>query len=273
MLLSFIHVAKTGGQTIETMLESTYGFRHASAIEWQPRPAGNPWDVDYVVPKYSPDDFRRLKKLCPFMKSVGGHSIALWSNLHEVQPTRYFSIVREPLKRGASHFQYHVRHDEPHLEWDRWVDWEVHHNHQVKMFSRGGDTQEAIEAIQRNEVFVGLTEAFDESLVIFKNMFRPDLNIGYQRTNVASDNAIAKDLLADQSKKAHLLRMYRDEIPLYEWIANEYYPRFKKEYGPTLEKDVEQFRQHRDRVNKLNIRLNRAYYKMFIQPRVPGYSR
>jgi hypothetical protein len=269
MLLSFIHVAKTGGQSVETLLESAYGIRHTAAVEWEPRPVVDPWDVDFVVPKYDPDDFRRLKRLCPIMKSVGGHSVALWSNVHEVQPTQYFSIVREPIKRGASHFQYQVRTEAEALDWARWCEWPVHQNHQVKMFSRRADTQDAIAAIQRHGVFVGLTERFDESLVVFKRLFRPDLNICYTRTNTARDNAIADGLLADPAKRAELERMYRDEIPLYEWIANEYYPRFVKEYGPTLARDVEEFRRHRDRVNRLNIKLNRAYFRLFIRSRVP----
>ena len=104
-MLAFIHVAKTGGQSIETMLESSFGIRHMPAVIWKtPSPQTGP-KQDFVIPKYCPEDFRRLKKRTPFLESVGGHSIALWSGLHEVQPTTYFAFLREPIKRGASHYQ------------------------------------------------------------------------------------------------------------------------------------------------------------------------
>lgn len=265
-MLAFIHVAKTGGQSIETMLESSFGIRHMPAVVWkQPSPTALP-DQNFVVPKYCPEDFLRLKKRCPFMQSVGGHSIALWSGLHEIQPTTYFTFLREPIKRGASHFQYHLVNDDPDKSWQQWVDYDVHHNHQVKMFSRSVDAQEAIRDIEKQNVFVGFTEKFDESLVIFKKLFAPDLKIAYTRTNTASDNSVARRVLDDASKREDLARMYAEEIPLHEWALNDYYPRFVKEYGPTLQPDVEHFRKVRDRVNKVNILTNHLYQRLLARP-------
>ncbi len=266
-LLAFIHVAKTGGQTVEQMLRSSYGPAHAEAVEWAPRPTADPWSVDYVVPKYTPDDLRRLKRLCPFLRSVGGHGIALWSNLQEVQPTRWFAFVREPLARGASHFQYHVQTDRPDLVWADWVDWPVHRNHQLKMFSPAADAQDAIRRIGQQEVFVGLTERFDESLLVFRKLLRPDLDIAYLRTNTARGNDLARRLLADPATHGQLEQMYGDERPLYEWVANELYPRYRRAYGPTLEADLEEFRRHRQRVNRVNMALNRIYHRLVIAPR------
>jgi len=267
-MLAFIHVAKTGGQTIETLLESSFGVSHMPAVLRPDAGSAQPDDADYVVPKYGPDDLRQLKRLCPFLRSVGGHGIALWSDLQEVGPTRYWAFVREPLRRGASHFQYHVGNDQPDLQWQRWVDWPVHHNHQLKMFSRGADVLEAVTAIEKNEVFVGLTERFDESLLVFKKLFAQDLNIAYRRTNTARDNRLAEQLLQDPESRLQLEQMYGDEAPFYEWVAQEYYPRFRAAYGPGLERDLEEFRRRRDRVNRLNIRLSRLYFRLLVRPRL-----
>lgn len=267
-MLAFIHVAKTGGQTIETLLESSFGVRHMPAVLRPGAGTERADDADYVIPKYTPEDFRRLKRLCPFLRSVGGHGIALWSDLQEVEPTRYWALVREPLRRGASHFQYHVGHDQPDLEWRKWVSWPVHHNHQLKMFSPRADAHEAVTAIEKNEVFVGLTEHFDESLLVFKRLFAPDLNITYRRTNTARDNRLAQQLLQDPDSRLQLEEMYGDEVPFYEWVAREYYPRFREAYGPGLARDLEEFRRHRDRVNRLNIRLSRLYFRLVVRPRL-----
>jgi hypothetical protein len=265
-MLAFIHVAKTGGQSIETMLESSFGIRHMPAVIWKQHSSTDAANQNFVVPKYGPEDFRRLKQRCPFMQSVGGHSIALWSGVHEVQPTTYFTFLREPIKRGASHYQYHLVNDDPDKTWEDWVQYDVHHNHQVKMFSRNVDAQEAIRDIEKHQVFVGFTEKFDESLVIFRRLFAPNLNISYTRTNTASDNSVAKGVLADEANVQDLHRMYAEEIPLHEWALNEYYPRFVKEYGPTLEQDVEEFRKVRERVNRANILANHVYQRLVAKP-------
>ncbi|HPF69109.1 MAG TPA: hypothetical protein PLQ13_00445 [Candidatus Krumholzibacteria bacterium] len=268
-LLAFIHVAKTGGQSVETMLRSSFGPAHAEAVEWAPRPGDDPYAVDYIVPKYGPDDLRRLKRLVPFLRSVGGHGVALWSGFEQVQPVRWFAFLRDPIARGASHFQYHRTTERPDLAWRAWVDWPVHHNHQLKMFSPTADAQDAIRRIEAQDVFVGLTERFDESLLVFQRLLRPDLDIAYLRTNTAGARDTARGLLADPASRADLERMYGDERPLYEWVANELYPRYVRAYGPTLAADLEAFRARRHRINRVNTLLNRVCYRALIRPRLP----
>ena len=96
-------------------------------------------------------------------------------------------------------------------------------------------------------------------------MVCPDLNIAYTRSNTAKGKEIGKAILEDPVKMEQLREMYREEFPLVEWVRNEYFPRLVKEYGPTLEKDVEEFRKVRNRVNKSNILANRFYRKLFIR--------
>ena len=267
-MLAFIHVAKTGGQSVNLLLRSTFGAAYARALPWTGI-TPNDQAQDFVVPKYGVEDFRRLKRICPFMRCVGGHAVTLWSGLHEVQPTRYFAMMREPLRRGASHFQFHVRSDRDPLPWERWLEWPVHQNHQVRMFARDGDPDVAIRAIEQHEVFVGLTERFDESLLILKRVVAPELNIAYRRINTARDNTITNQLLADPARREELRRMYAREIPLYEYVVNELYPRFRREYGPTLARDVEEFqRGEHGRVNGWNLRLNALYQRLVLEPAV-----
>jgi len=259
--LAFIHVGKTGGQTVQTALRSSYGAAYCDAVDWREP------DDEFVVPKYNPDDYRRLKRLCPFLKSVGGHQIALWSNLHEVEPVRYFAFVREPLKRGASHYQYHLRDEEQPLTWDEWVAWPVHQNHQVKMFARDGSAESAIRAIKKHDVFVGLTELYDESLLILNKVIAADLNPAYRRTNTARNNEVAQQLLADPQTRTQIERMYGEEFALHDFVKREWYPRWREKYGPTLEEDLRRFQADRQRgFNRRHHLANRLYRKFWILP-------
>jgi len=267
-LLAFIHVAKTGGQTVETMLANSYGASFSIAPEWNRKRSSDISDDGFVVPKFQPEDLKRLLQISPWMKCIGGHPVTLWSDFDKVVPTTWFSMIREPLARGASHFQYNLNDTSvPSREWQEWVEWPVHHNHQVKMFSPEGTADDAIRRIQEKNVFVGLTEKFDESLVILKKLVAPGLNISYRRTNTAANNSRAKDVLSSIQMKSQLQQMYREEFPLYEFVSQQWYPQFKKEYGPTLDADVEQFRKDREKNFSLwTYRMSRLNYHLILRP-------
>ena len=176
---------------------------------------------------------------------MGGHHLALWSDVEKVVPdVTYLLFLRDPVKRGASHFQYTLQRQDmtPYfgkklLTWDDWTDWEVPRNHQIKMLSPNIDTDEAIRLLETKRVFVGLMDRFDESLLLFKHL-SPKMNIAYLRKNTAPDKTIAQEILGDPQKVDQLKEMYDKELPLYEYARNEIYPRYVKEYGSGLAEDL-----------------------------------
>jgi hypothetical protein len=271
-LLAFIHIAKTAGQTVETMLQSSFGAAYSRGVHMS---APDPFQArrrDYVVPKFNADDFRQLQKYCPFLKCVGGHSVALWSGIDEIRPTRYFTFLRDPIRRGASHFQYHVQTDQPDLTWEQWCENTVHHNHQVKMLSAVGDVEDAIAAVRKKKVFTGLMECFDESLLVLRKVMAPDLNISYVRRNTARGNSLAQQILDDPAKVADIRSMYADEFALYEFVRDQWYPQYREQYGPGLEQDLEAFQAGRGyRLNRFNILLNRLYSRLVLAPASSSY--
>ena len=119
-LLVFLHLAKTGGRTLDTVFRGTYGAGYVQAEAWRPtRPMG--WgDGDFIIPTYDPDDLRRLLRLCPWARAIGGHPLTLWSGAHLVRPVRYVAFLREPVSRGISHYQYHVNTNPEPLDWEAW---------------------------------------------------------------------------------------------------------------------------------------------------------
>lgn len=274
-LLAFLHIAKTGGRTVETMLRSSLGLRYCHAIPWRPPLGPGQAGRPLAVATYDRNDFLRLRRRWPLLRGIGGHAITLWSGLHEVQPVRYFAFLRDPLRRMASHYQFHLRTQADPLDLDAWCAWHEPRNLQVKYFDAAGDPGAAIAAIERHGVFVGLLERFDESVLMLPRLVDARLNPAYRRENTAGSNSLAGELLADPAARERLAAMVAGEQELYAWARDELFPRQVAAYGaPALAADLERFRADPARgFNGLNDRLNRAVWKLWLGPVVERHRR
>jgi hypothetical protein len=240
--LAFLHVAKTGGRTVDTVLRGTYGGGYILAEPLrEPRPVGT-GGREFLLPTYGPDDYRWLRRRIPWLRAIGGHTLTLWSGLHEVEPVRYVAFLREPLARAASHYQFHVNTTPAPLDWEAWCAWPEHHDHQVRFFDPEGRCDQAIAAIQTHGVFVGLLERFEESLLLLRQLVAPELRCAYQRSNTARSNELARSLLADPQRCEEMRAMYAGEFPLYAWVRDELWPRYVAAYEGDLAADAARLR-------------------------------
>ena len=99
-MLVFIHINKTGGRTVRYILRSTFGSRHCEV---------EPWHARWTGPPFSGADLRRLRRIYPNLQSIGGHRLRAYVDLEDNGTKfRYFTLMREPVKTSASHFQFNV---------------------------------------------------------------------------------------------------------------------------------------------------------------------
>lgn len=259
MTLAFVHVPKTGGQTITySLLRSSFGIRHCDVL---------PWLGENIVDPFLAEDLRLVQRIHPRLDSIAGHSVMLYVDLYSVCPDiQYYAFVREPVAQYVSHYQYIRQHVEPDLKFEDWLQRERYHNNQTKMFAGNASVSDAIKLIHKKCAFVGLTERFDESLLLFKTLFAKNLNIAYESKNVASDRTIVRDLLARASTYDAIAQFCQADLELYEYVANELYPTYQSEYGKTLEKDVVTYQSDRGRLQSYNILANRAYRNLVYKP-------
>ena len=238
-MLAFIHLHKTGGTTLLWILRSTFGAKHCEIESLQKRPPGTfPWRTPIT-----PQDVLLAKKIYPKLLSIGGHQVQPHANLEAsgVQ-FKYFTVIRDPIKMRASNYQHGVSVlGEERLPFEEWVRDEDTSNRFTRMLAGKADADEAIRIIQQKNIFVGLTERFDESLILLNHWLGGTLKLMYRPMRVASNRAVAKQLLSSQKSRLMLIQSNEEDMKVYEWVKNDLYPTYQREYGKSLAEDVNRF--------------------------------
>lgn len=263
-MLAFAHIQKTAGITINWILRRSFGLRHCEVEPWRPF-AGR----RYYAAVYSAEDHVRVQRLYPRLGSIAGHHVKPFSDLHEVRPdVRYFTFLREPLERTASHYQHGVQQmGYPH-SCEHWLEDERFHNLQTKHIAGTDDVDEAIRILRERCVCVGLTERFDESLVLLRQRREdPRLDVRYRSANVAGDSTLRRRLLAEPRTRELLGRVNDKDLALYDYVRHELYPLQQREFGPGLERAVEAYRaSNRVRQQNPNAFASRAMRVLVLDP-------
>lgn len=264
-MLVFIHINKTAGRTMRYILRSSFGLRHCEV---------EPWRASWTGPPFSTEDLRRLRALYPKLASIGGHRLRGYVNLTEPGTAfHYFTFMRNPLKTCASRFQYNVQYrGKKGLVFKTWIEQDWTRNAQTKMIAQEANADEALRIIEAKNIFVGLTEQFDESLLLLQALLSPELNIAYQRVNVAHDNSIAHSLLTDKKSRQLLIEANQADLELYNHVKQELYPKYKREYGADLASNLTRYQEQKGKnFNYWNLTLSRLKQYALYRPALSLY--
>jgi hypothetical protein len=258
-MVVFIHIHKTAGSTVRYILRSSFGLNHCDA---------EPWHARFTPAPFSANDLQRLRKVYPRLESIAGHRVTAYADL---QPNgtelKYFTFLRDPVKMCASLFQFNVqKRGMTHLVFEDWIQDEWKHNRQTKMIAGTDSVDAAIRLIREKQIFVGLTECFAESMLLFKSLVAPPLDISYARVNVAHRNTLAESLLSTKRTRAMIVEFTRADVELYDFVRQELYPTYQQTYGPSLEADVRWYRESQTSFNRLNLNLSRLKSYLVYRP-------
>jgi hypothetical protein len=174
----FLHLPKTGGVTLNRVIRRNYRRRDV----WRD-PSEGMSEAPVVFGQLSEEKRARYRLLMGHM-SFGLHELV-------PRPTAYFTVVREPVARVVSGYRY-IRRTPQHLHYDAARDmslermvrsgrWPAADNQQSRAIANDWSTpfgqcgQETLAAATRNLeerfVVVGLTERFDETLILLERAF------------------------------------------------------------------------------------------------------
>lgn len=252
----FLHIGKTAGTTFRTIVN-----RHFRRSEIHTLPRGHPDDALRPPREGTLKDFARLPEdRRGEFRLIQGHTIF---GLHELIPrtSTYITLLRDPVALVRSQYEYVRR-------------WKTHHLHDT-VISGGMSLRDYIESgvslemdnsqtraiagdvetpfgrcppemltrakehIERHFALVGLTERFDETLILLNRVF------GWSRLRYVRSN------VAPQRRRQPLPKATLDAIHEHTGLDSELYRFAQQRFDELLEEDLAADRKLR-RLQTLN---------------------
>jgi hypothetical protein len=249
-LYAFTHIDKTAGRTVRAVLRRSFGAGHCEIRTPYARRPADPNDRSVYV---TGDDLRRVRRIYRHLRGIAGHNVKPYSDLDTACPDiRFFLFLRDPVQRYLSHYKNKaLQYDR--ADFDRWASLAPMQDFQTRTLAGEANAQKAIDLIGRRVGFVGLTDAFDESLLMLDRWLGdPDFHPEYRAVNRLADKSRARDAareqadlgyLDDPAVRARLLEMNARDQQVYDFAVREFFDRQRLAYGDTLAADVAAFRQ------------------------------
>jgi sulfotransferase famil protein len=167
-LVVFVHIRKTAGTTVRRIIQRQYKRRNTRMVRNYFSEPDRSFEMAQTFATQPPRGLR----------AIHGHML-FWPDLPWAPGTRFFAFIRDPVERTISHY-YWLRERSPKLETpldDALVDGLIHDNLQTRVIA--GDmpfvaTEETLERALANLDrldAIGLTERFDESIVLLTRAF------------------------------------------------------------------------------------------------------
>jgi hypothetical protein len=291
-MYALIHIHKTAGTTLKYILRRNFGPRHFDTTLL---------GQDCVM---TAGQLARLRRISPRLRSLAGHGVRAFSDLHEAVPNlRYYTFVRDPIGRNLSNFMAWLADDQgkcgfpdtlPELRRSFLRMVEERANWQTRSLAGVADAERAIGMFSSRITFVGLVERFDESLVMLRRwMPDVDLDIRYHRLNVSRQRlqhgrwaaataqrldrirGFAGGIRDDDQLMAELTAHNREDLKLLEHLKNSVYPRQQRQYGDRLANDLARFQadQQASRLRRRDSLTGRAYRHLVLKPLAPWLRR
>ncbi len=256
--ICFVHIERAGGTTLHTIFRNNYPF---SYMPLSPRSIWANEDDHALTLNHA----KKLFSLFPFVVGFGGHTVRPYIDYETAigKPIQYITYMRNPIARYISHYNYHRNIKK--------IDWSLNdflnekrlHNFATKRLAGCFDLERAKEQLSQRFTFVGLTDRFDESLLLLRaELGIPKLNIFYEKQNASRVAHYEKDPeLQSAETQLRIKEVNALDIELYEFVKKELYPQYVKRFGSSLDQEVAKF-QEENRTYKFS-KVRRMYWRAF----------
>ncbi len=255
--LIFLHIPKTAGSTLQGLLRRYYRGNALYVVD------GVKQTVESLI-ALSDDQKKRIRM-------IAGH-IPYGLHEHLPQSATYFTLLREPvdlvlsyyyyLKEAVTH-PYHALVNEPDMTLSKFLELRIDNtvsNVQTRLLAgkvyNGAykectleDLRLAKEHLHESFAVVGLTEAFDETLLLLQRVFGWH-NLYYARVNVTRKRPLRAEITPDIDEA--ICHHNQLDLELYHHAAERFHNRLQQEGEP--------FRQQVQAFKRRNRQLYPLYY-------------
>lgn len=254
-MYAFVHIEKTAGRTVRAVLLRSFGAGHCEIRTPYARRESEVEDRRVCI---TATDLHKVRRVYRGLRGIAGHNVKPYSDLERECPgIRYFTWLRDPVKRYLSHFKNRSR-AYAREDFDRWADAAWTHDWQTKMIAGEASAQKAIDLLAARVGFVGLTETFDESLLQlgqwlaepgFKPEYRPvNQLVGKQRDRDAARGQADLSYLELPEVRERLRSINALDQQVYDFAVREFCARQQREYRGDLASDVAALRERNRQV-------------------------
>ncbi|WP_339998976.1 sulfotransferase family 2 domain-containing protein [Priestia aryabhattai] len=215
----FMHIPKTGGTTLNNIFKRSYSKNEI---------------YDHIPLEEMNKQFSQLKEEDKkTLKAVSGHH---FYGIHEIfsKPYVYFSMMRHPIERVVSLYYFlksypgYYEEKMKHMSFDDYIDWDPQAKNGQTQQICGGESQLSVEKAKENLMefeLVGITEMFNESLLLLKKKFKWG-NIEYKKMNVTRSRPSLNEVPIEIIKKIEKHNAL--DIELFEYTKSNFIKQLKE---------------------------------------------
>ena len=254
-IIMFSHIPKTAGTSLKFLLRRYFGTKQMDAIH----------NKNQKDSSYQPNDLKNEKWLYSRLGLVAGHCVKPHVDFKDLNnDLEWFTFLRKPTKRFISHYIHEQTNLNPNYKMDL-IDWSKRYKRQnwsVRMIAGEENLNKAQDMLHEKFKFIGLTESFDESVLLMKNAFQLHGFDTSLKTN--------KMTIRDSGLKSYIhenYHIYEEIINENNILDNELYDYFIKNIWEDQKEKFKYFNENEIKINhNKNIKFGFLHRNLIYKP-------